>query len=202
MKKNSEIPDGYTRVTEILSSYVSFDNVPPEALSKATARGSLVHDHCEYHALNLFVDEPDESCKPYVDSFKNWFDVMVDKVYYTELRLNHPLYKISGKFDMLIHIKSDPLDVITLLDIKTPQVKSLSWELQTAFYKILIEDLMHLKVSRRMALILDKEGKMARVIEHTDHERHQDLAIKAVELHNFFKLSKKKSKANHLNSMD
>ncbi len=202
MGKQDEIPTGYTRVTEILSSYISFDNVPSESLQKATTRGSRVHDHCEYHALNLFVDEPDEECKEYVNSFKKWFDTMVDKVYHTELRLNHPIYKFSGKFDMLVHIKSDPADIITVLDIKTPQTKSLSWELQTAAYQILLEDVLDFKIGRRIALILNKDGKIAKPIEHTDHKKDKDLFLKCVEIHRFFKLKKKKCVDNHLTSSE
>ena len=202
MRKEDDIPTGYTRVTEILSSYISFDNVPSESLQKATTRGSRVHDHCEYHALSLFVEEPDEECKLYVDSFKKWFDLMVDKVYHTEMRLNHPTYKFSGKFDMLVHIKSDPADCITVLDIKTPQTKSLSWELQTAAYHILVEEVLGFKVERRMALILNKDGRIAKPIEHTDHKKDKDLFLKAVEIHRFFKLKKKKWDNNHLTSTE
>ena len=52
------------------------------------------------HALNLFVDECDQDCKNYVDSFKEWYDQMVVKLLYNEKRLNSEKYKISGKFDI------------------------------------------------------------------------------------------------------
>ena len=184
--ENDTIPKGYTRVTAVLETFTNFDSILPHVLENATARGSVIHDFCESHALSLFVDEPPENCKPYIDSFKKWYNEIVMEVFSTEQRVSHPGYLISGQFDLICRLKGDPENCWTILDYKSPQVKSKTWQLQTAAYMILAEEILGVKITRRMALMLNKEGKQAKCVEYTDHQNDKKLFLEALALHKFF----------------
>ena len=86
---------------------------------------------------------------------------------------------------MVVTIKGDTRE--TIVDLKTPQQASLSWQLQTAAYRYLMRASQGIDVSRRVCLILDREGKMPKLIEYTSHEADERLFLNAVELFHFFK---------------
>lgn len=178
------IPPGHIRVTEILKPYVSFDKVDPVVLARAADRGTRVHKYCQLYVQNLLIEKIDEDCKPYVESFIQWFDARIEKVWASEVRLSCSKYLISGKPDLLATIKGDTAE--TLLDYKTPQQVSESWRLQTAAYRYLLRT-QGIDVSRRVCLILDKEGGLPKFNEHTEHETDERLFFNAVELFHFFK---------------
>lgn len=184
MKKETEIPEGYLRVTEVLKPFSTLNEIDPATLAKAADRGSRVHAYCETYSLGLFVADVDEDCKNYFEVFKKWFDEMVDKVLYTEKRLNSSNYRISGAFDMIAVLKGDTHP--TLIDIKTPASPSLSWQLQTAAYQLLAHECLNEIVVRRICLMLPKFKDSATVIEYEDHKRDQLLYLKALELYRFF----------------
>lgn len=184
-KQEPEIPAGYLRVTEVLQPFSTLTEIDPKTLHNAADRGTRVHAYCESHALGLFVTEVDDDCKNYFDVFKEWFDEMVVKIVHTEVRLNSPTYRISGAFDLLAILKGD--DTPTLVDIKTPNSPSLSWQLQTAAYQLLAKEVLNIDVTRRICLMLPKYGDKVRIVEYEDHKRDQELYIKALELYRFFK---------------
>jgi hypothetical protein len=183
-KQEPEIPAGYLRVTEVLKPYSTLNEIDPKTVAHAADRGTRVHAYCESHALNLFVAEVDEDCKNYVDVFKTWFDEMVVKVVHTEVRLNSPTYRISGAFDLLAILKGDTEP--TLIDIKTPMTASCSWQLQTAAYQLLAKELLNIDVKRRICLMLPKYDTKPTIKEYEDHQRDQELYLKALELYRFF----------------
>lgn len=183
-KKEDIIPKGYLRVTEVLKPYSTLTEIDPHTLANAADRGTRVHAYCESYALGLFVAEVDDDCKNYFEVFKEWFDEMVVKVLYTEKRLNSPTYRISGAFDMIAVLKGDRLP--TLVDIKTPLTPSLSWQLQTAAYSLLVKELLDMHISRRICLMLPKHRDDVKIVEYTDHEKDQELYLKALELYRFF----------------
>jgi hypothetical protein len=184
-KQGDDIPPGYTRVTEALNAYANFDGVPPAVLAHAAERGERIHRYCELYSRSLLIEEPDEDCKPYVDSYMRWFDYSVACVIHLETRINCKKYKLSGKPDMLAILKGDTEP--TIVDWKSPQTKATSWELQTAAYRILYREELNINVHRRMCLSLDNEGGRARVSEHTKHDLHERLFLNSYELHLFFK---------------
>ncbi len=184
-QQNDEIPDGYARVTEVLAPFCNFDHIDPKTLANAADRGTRVHDYCELHALGLFLPELDADCKNYVEAFKEWFDLMVTDVLETETRLNSPTYRVSGKFDMLVKLKGD--EGLTIVDLKTPASPALSWQLQTAAYRLLLKECKGIPADRRISLMLPKHpGGLVKVCEYTDHEKDEALYIKAIELFRFF----------------
>jgi len=193
MKKNEPdlIPDGYLRVTTVLSPFVSFDHIRPDVLANAADRGTRVHKFCEaytkarmLHAHNFVIDTADDDCKPYLSSFVAWYESVVDCVIYNELRLNCPKIKVSGQFDLLCRLKGD--DSLVIIDFKTPQQSAISWQLQTAAYRYLLRSVKGEEATRRISLILDKEGGMPKVCEYTDHDKDEKLFLNALELYRFF----------------
>jgi|SRR5271169_993228 len=182
---SDSIPDGYTRVTEILKPFSKFENIKPEVLQNAADRGTRVHSFCEMYANNLFIDDIDDDCKGYIQSFKPWWDEMVVKLIYSEQRINNDQFKISGKFDFVVLLKGDPENHWTILDIKTPSTISKTWALQTAAYDVLLAH-EGVECYRRACLMLDKKGSVAKFVEFTDHLNDADLFYKALELYRFF----------------
>ena len=181
---NENIPDGYIRVTSVLSPYTKLDHIDPSTLANAADRGTRVHAYCEAHALGLFVDQVDADCKNYFDVFVKWFDEMVVDVFCTEKRVNSEKLRLSGAFDLVALLKGD--DELSLIDIKTPANPATSWQLQTAAYKILAKE-ADIHVARRICLMLPKTSDHPTVIEYREHDRDEKLFLNALELYRFFK---------------
>lgn len=183
--EDDEIPPGYTRVTEVLSPFTDFSGIAPDVLANAADRGQRVHRYCELYSKSLLIEDPTPDCKKYVDSFIEWFDTYVDRVVFSEKRINCAKLRLSGRFDSVFMLKGD--ENPSLIDIKTPQSSSKSWDLQTAAYKILLREEHNFHVSRRACLILDKFGGKARFKEHSQHELDEGRFLHALDLHRFFK---------------
>ena len=150
VQSDDEIPPGYLRVTEVLKPFTSFDGIDPAVLAKAADRGTRVHKYCELYTQNLVIEKVDDDCIPYVNSFINWFDAMIEEVWVSEMRLSCSKYRITGKLDMVATIKGDQTE--SLIDLKTPQQASLSWQLQTAAYRYLLRASEGIDISRRVCL--------------------------------------------------
>jgi hypothetical protein len=178
------IPEGYLRVTDVLKPYSNFDHIDPKILAKAADRGSRAHRFCELYALNLLLCEPDDDCKNYLESFKEWFDTSVTKLLMNEKRINSEKYRLSGKFDMLVILKGDTK--ATILDLKTPAQTVPEWQLQTAAYRMLVQDELCVEVDRRVILKLPKEGGKAKTVEYTEHDKDEKRYLNALELYRFF----------------
>lgn len=184
MKTEQVIPHGYVRVTEVLSRYTKLSEIDPATVAAAADRGSRVHSFCEMYMLNLFVTDVDEDCKNYFNAFKKWFDDTVTTVLYVEKRINNDNLRISGQIDLIAMLKGDSEP--TLIDIKTPQTESSTWQLQTAAYHMLARKELDFKSLRRICVMLPKSNPYARVIEYENHVRDSDLFLKALDLHRFF----------------
>lgn len=203
ISQEEEISPGYARVTEILSPWVDFSKIDPQVLQNAADRGTRVHLHCEnyanllgLHACHMFdLTTVDDQCLPYVQSYIGWFDENVDAVYECEKRVYCDQQMFCGKPDQIVHLKGDPEDCLTLIDIKTPASKQKSWNLQTAAYMYLINFYTDISVSKRGTLMLKKSGKVGVFSEHTDSDMifgDIDLFISACKLHHYFNTNKRK----------
>src|SRR5690606_8090596 len=116
----------------------------------AADRGRRVHNYCEAYAQGLFVEVMDEDCKNYVEAFKVWFDSTVSEVIFTEQRINHAGYRLSGAVDMVAILKGD--DKPSIIDIKTPKSPSTTWALQTGAYRMLLREETCIIASGRLCL--------------------------------------------------
>jgi len=192
---DNQIPKDYLRITQLLSVFTDFSHIEPAVLARAADRGTRVHQLCEsyvksksLHASDFVIDSADSDCKPYLLSFVEWFESMVEKVVYTELRINDERLKLSGQCDLIAVLKGDTAP--TIIDIKTPQQTQKSWQLQTAAYRLLAERKIGLELEgkelRRITLILDKYGGKARVTEYTDGKGDIQKFLNLLELYRFF----------------
>lgn len=182
---NEEIKTGYTRISDILKPFTKFDKIDPIVLANAADRGSRVHEYCNAYANNIFLADIDEDCQGYVNSFIEWYDDNVVKLLYSEQRLYDDIDMFTGKFDMIVRLKSND-DQITLLDIKTPLMVSRAWGMQLSAYKYLVENQMKISVDNRIIIQLPKDGKKAKKIDYKDDEKDIKLFFSALELHNHF----------------
>ena len=186
MKKNKmeEIRNGYRRVTSIVQPFTDFSMIEPHVLQNAADRGTRTHHFCELYVKNLLIEPVDEDCKPYFESFVNWYDFIVEEVLYTEQRLYCDHWKITGQVDLILKLKGS--DSTYIVDIKTPQTKSKSWQLQTAAYQYLATQGLGMTVQQRGCLMLDRNGGEAKFIGYSDYEKDAELFFAACKLNSFF----------------
>ena len=194
MKKNIEqtlgaseldsAPIGYTRITEALERFTKLDLVNDDVLDEACERGTLVHELCEQYAKNQVMPIIPENVKGYFESFKNWHDTYVSNVISQEQRINCEKWRISGKYDFILSFKND--NRTCLVDLKTSSAKSKTWHLQTAAYSYLYWKKHNIIPDRRGCLMLSKDGKEAKFIEHLDYPKDFSLFFSALALHRFF----------------
>lgn len=181
---SSELPAGYTRVTEILTPYKDFDNILPDVLHQAAERGDKVHTTCELYALNMLIENPSEEVKPFFESFKLWYDEFVTETILTEERVSDPELFLTGQFDLLCRMKGS--DDLVLVDYKTPALHEISWRLQMAAYAYLLRKIKGISVQRRISLRLNREGKPPTVVEYLQHEHDERLYLNQLEIYRCF----------------
>lgn len=192
-KEDSEIKPGYSRVTQVIGYWNDFSSIPQDVLSKAADRGTRVHKYCEEYCRlfqifgTAFFDKEgvDADCKPYVISFINWFDKMVVRVTLQEERLYDDEYMVCGKPDFVGELVGDN-GYTSLIEIKTPQQHKKSWAVQTAGYCRLLHVNGMQVPRRRLALILDKDGGPARIVEYLNHQQDGRIFIMCCNTHNYF----------------
>lgn len=127
-----EIKPGYTRVSEVISKYTKYDQVPRYILDNACARGTMVHDHIE-GIIQGFCAEPDAGIAGYIQSFNLWY-----KEYYayaSEMpnRWYDDQNLLTGKCDFIMR-EGSRKEKITLVDFKTSYSASKTWMLQAGGY--------------------------------------------------------------------
>lgn len=183
-RNNDEIPKGYTRVTEILSVYKNFDQVPAHILYQACERGTKVHDLCELYALHMLIEKPCEEVKGYFYSFKNWFDTYVTDIVMVEERLFDRDLFLTGKFDLLCKTKGS--DKLVLVDYKTCALSDRSWCLQMAAYSALLYKMHDIEVDRRITLRLRKDGSSPILDEYFNHQNDKKLFFNQLEIYRYF----------------
>ncbi len=153
----------YPSVTEVINPWMDWSKIPPGILQYAADRGTIIHDLCHRHTMGEFVvTEPE--FQPYFDSFKRWFELMVDEVILAEARLCDPIWNYSGQIDLLATLKDGRL---SLIDIKTPVLSQRSWKVQLAGYNNLCAVNGH-KLDCSGSLQLSPQGKMAKMTWCTD----------------------------------
>lgn len=174
---------GYRRVTEILQAYTDFSMIDPAVLANAADRGSRVHRFCELYIKNLLIESVDNDCKPYFDSFKFWFDSVVEEVFFIEERLYCNDLKITGQIDLICSLRNS--DKKFIIDFKTPQNPSKTWALQTAAYKYLAEKNLEIKIDYRGCLMLDRHAEPPKFLSY-DNDMDFELFKWACHLYEFF----------------
>lgn len=169
-------------VTQVLSPYSDFSHIPAAVLEAASARGTAVHDVCATIARGLPVmNQPPETIG-YVDSYRRWFDLMVDDVLFVETRLVDPDLGYNGEPDLVIKAKNQE---VILIDNKTPVQLVRSWQLQCAGYFNLVEK-QGITPKRSGSLRLDPKGGIAKMKYYENNLNDFNLFLQALNLFRFF----------------
>ena len=103
-------------VTQIMKplSQKAYDGIDPAIMEKAAARGTAVHDACEFYARYGADECPDEYCG-YMAAYKRWFDDYHVKPIQTEQMLYHPWMLYAGTLDLIAEVDGE----VMLVDYKT-----------------------------------------------------------------------------------
>lgn len=193
----------YPRVTEILRPFTKYENVPPDRLAAAAARGSTVHAICAGIAKGAWI--PDgmiaENLLGYVNSFKKWSQAQAIEFIEVEKRYFDEVYEFSGQIDYLI-LGSDQKRY--LVDLKTSARAQKTYPVQMgAYWHLLTTNGM--RVEGAMLVYLDKDGEFPEIDLIEDISEHQRIFWSAYECYKYFHKAKVKSKGKqngHANSTD
>ena len=162
-------------VTRIIAPWVSWDHVTKERLAKAAERGTLIHSACSSIAggVGWFpLSGEGQAVVGYVDSFRLWFDTVVDSVFFVEWELKDHRFGFVGHPDILCFSKNHET---LLVDLKSPVTKSKSWRLQLAAYAHLCRQAGY-SPDKIGTLRLHPEGKPPKMDWYEDSET-QDFTV-------------------------
>lgn len=174
----------YPSVTEVISPYTDFSRIPTDVLQKASKRGTAVHDICLLRiARGEFVMGIDPDHQGYIDSFRRWFDKIVDTVIATEERLADIAFGFHGQIDLLVKAKHGE---ILLPDLKTPLSKSKAWRVQMAGYKHLVDISDYPNPDRVGSLRLSPEGKTPSMEWYEKGAEDFNIFLSALNCYRFF----------------
>lgn len=172
---------GYPSVTEILKPYIDDEWFLPEHAE----RGTAVHAACEAHIKGLYVIPLRIDWQPYFDSFRRWFDAVVDRVVLSEERLVDHRRGYCGKPDAALVLKGD--NETSLWDWKTSQAHQTWWPLQGAGYRNLLQE-NGIQVSRGGSVRLKKDGSGCLIDMWPDNPtKHFNIFTGLLNAHNYFK---------------
>lgn len=175
------------RVTEILNSFTSYDQVPKDILNRAAARGTSVHAICAGIAKGAWIPDGmiDEELKGYVNSFKIWSDKQVKKYVLVEKRFTNEDY--TGQIDFVV-VGND--DELYLVDLKTSAAPQRTYPVQMAAYRHLL-GINSVQVKGAMLVYLNKNGEFPEVNLITDTSKEMSVFWSALECWKYFKQRKK-----------
>lgn len=156
-------------VTQALSPFSDFSNVPPHVLEAAAERGTKIHRYIAARLMNLWVPQMEANIQPYFDSFMSWYEQTVERTIYIEKELICTCWGYIGHIDWVGVIRGDK--GATIIDWKSPATEAPSWLLQISAYRHLLEvhGGLDLPVERCGALMLSPEGKLARFKEYSEN---------------------------------
>lgn len=161
------------RVTQILSYYTNYHQLPPEILKKASTRGSAVHGLCEGIAKGQWIPESmiDEELKGYVESFRKWSAAQVKEFYIIERRYTHDGLGYTGQVDMVIRGTDGKL---YLTDLKTTASPMKTHPVQMAAYQELLKA-NGIETVGVMLVYLNKDGGFPEI--DLFHELHKEFGV-------------------------
>ena len=174
----------FPSVTEVLQPWSDdFSRIPPAVLQAAADRGTAVHNACAAYSSGLPVFGLKPEAEPYFNSFRRWFDHVVDEVLLCEERLTDDDFGYHGEPDSLIKSKHQ----VILVDFKTPATKTKTWRVQLAAYKNLVEKYKGVKVDRVGSLRLSPEGKTPKMDYYEYQAQDYNIILSALNTYRFFR---------------
>ncbi len=157
-----EIKPGYTRVTEILYPFSGIKDINPDIVQNAADRGTRTHKVCESIVMGLGEWDVDDQIRPYVESFKQWWD-LGHEVLAVEQRFYDDEYMLTGAVDLIL--RTDECDII--IDLKTSYKPSKTWPLQGSAYAKMARQSGY-NIQKIQFLHLNRYGLKPRIYEYPD----------------------------------
>lgn len=156
-------------VTDILSIFGGFDNVPADVLAVAQRFGTAVHLSTEYHDKGILdVKSLSASLIPYLDGWKNFLSDTKFEILEIEKTGYHKIHKYAFTVDRIGRYKNK----LAVLDIKSGSVNSPTTALQLAGYMEGANSWVKKKIDKtveRITVWLQPDFKRGyKVIKHTD----------------------------------
>ena len=168
-------------VTQALSPFTDFSQVPPDRLEYATDRGSRVHHFCAARAKRLHISYIPEDCKGYFNSFLYWLNVMVKEVLFVEKEFIDKTYGYVGHPDLGVILKDG---TYALLDLKTPLALQPTWKGQIAAYLNVVRKTF--RIDKGGSLRLDPKGKPPKMIWYEDETADFAAFLSALTAYKYF----------------
>lgn len=188
----------YPRVTEILRPFTSYDQVPPQILEKAAARGTTVHALCAAIAKDAWIPDAmiGEDHLGYVNSFRKWSEAQVKSFEIIEKRYADDVVQYTGQLDFVIKGMDN---LLYLVDLKTSARPQKTYPVQMAAYKNLLT-LQGIKIEGAMLVYLNKAGDFPDIHLLHDMQEEWDVFMAAIVCQNYFNKGKKhgRKKEEHL----
>lgn len=186
--------DNYNRVTNILTPFTGIEFVPKELLDFAGDRGTRVHKHIEGILSGWEFKDEGALIKPYVTSFRKFWQnskhAFAGGKLILEQRLYCDIHKITGQPDVIIEMG----DQMYILDWKTSSSFHKSWYLQGAAYRYMCAQTYGMKSVDNVFFVKLNKDKPATLYKSEDYEENLDTFFKCVELFRWFEMDKTRKK--------
>ena len=167
----------YIRVSTVLNPFSGLQNINPDILQHAAERGTKVHKICEGIISGIGEYGVDEETKPYVESFKLWWEEGKDVVS-IEQRFYCDKHKLTGQVDLIINTPEG----MAIVDIKTSSKPSKTWSAQgSAYYYLACK--AGLPIKKVYFLHLSKKGGKPKLIEY---EPDPSFFLSILQIYNYF----------------
>lgn len=150
----------YTRVTSVLYPFSGLDKIDPDIVAYAADRGTRVHKICEGIIDGLGELDVDIETRPYVESFKKWWQ-KGHEVLMMEQRFWDDDLQLTGQVDLIIQTP----DGLAIVDLKTSRKPSETWSAQGSAYAYLAKKAGH-DIKKIYFLHLLRNGSEARIFEY------------------------------------
>jgi len=149
------------RVTDVLNLYFDHSSIRDDLLDAASERGKFVHLWAKNYSKGIWTPITYDEYRGYLESFRDWFDKYVVKVFFVEKRFDDPDLGFTGQPDLgcILRGESDPL----IVDYKTSAMTQKVWLCQVSAY-IELARKNGIPVKRGGSLKLNGEGRSAKFV--------------------------------------
>jgi len=120
-------------VTQVLGPFTKYDDVPGYIIEPAQLRGTTVHRACFNYARKKYNAPMPLEYELRLRSFKEWFDIMVEKVILIEPELRDKKMQLVGHPDFILKVKA--FSKLSIVDVKPPTGGGRIWVAQVAAYE-------------------------------------------------------------------
>jgi hypothetical protein len=173
------------RVSEILEPYKKSYAIPGSIAEEMYfLRGTKVHEWCAAYAKSIWMPISLDEYKGYCESFRNWFDKYVVKVFFVEQEFKDEDLGFSGRPDIGCLLRGENEGILP--DYKTSATTQRWWQGQGAAYLHLAQKAGY-PVTRAGSLKLKADGGTAKFIPCDIPAEAFAAFLSALNAHRYFK---------------